>query len=200
MESKADYILRLKTELCEVSSQIEKLIMRTDQMGANIMPGYDELETALLTKQSSTEAKLTESLRSGDEMWDLVWNNVWDAVSGFNSKVTTEIKQDYDELEPALHAKQSALQSQIDKSIMSANEVWDEIWSEVGVVVEKLNCQAAAEIKLLVEELQALQAKQSALQEKLHDLLISGDKVWNVVKEVTDAMVDGPHKSKEFLT
>lgn len=47
MASNADYKLRLKTELSEVSSEIGKLI-ESDQVSAETKQGYDELETALL--------------------------------------------------------------------------------------------------------------------------------------------------------
>ncbi len=192
MESKADYIQGLRNQLSEVGSEIGNLIASNDRLAVKIKQGFDEIETALLARQSATEAKLAESSMSGDEVWDLVWDNVWDAVKEFNSKVTTEIKQDYRELEPTLKAKQSELQIQLHESTMSGdaiwNEVWGEVWNVVQVVVEKLNRQAAAEIKQIGEVLEALEVKQSDLQAKLHELLISGDEVWNVVKEVTQGM------------
>jgi len=46
MESKAQYIKRLKNELNEVGSEIEKLIVKTDKISLEIKQGYDEIETA----------------------------------------------------------------------------------------------------------------------------------------------------------
>jgi len=191
MERKAQYIIRLKTELNEVGSEIEKLIVRTDKISLEIKQGYDEIETALQDKQSLAQAKLRDSLMSGNEVWDFAWNNVWDAVNEFNCKATTEIKQDYKELEPALQAKQSALQERFHESIMSGDEVWDEVWNVVWNVGEEFNRKAAIEIKKVGEELEALLAKQSVLKSKLHEILVSGDEVWNIAKEVTNAMVKG---------
>ena len=193
MERKAQYKQRLKTELSEVGSEINKLIGRTDKIAVEIKQSYDEIETVLQDKQSLAQIKLRESLMSGNEVWDLVWDNAWDAVKEFNRKATPAIKQDYKELEPALQAKQLALQKQLHESIMSGDEVWDEVWNEVWNVVWRVggefNRKAAIEIKQVGKELEALLAKQSALQSKLHELLISGDEVWNVAKEVTTAMV-----------
>ena len=188
MESKAQYKLRLQTEISELSSEIGKLIVRTE-MAAESKQRYDEIETTLLDKQSSTQAKLGESSLSRDEVWNLVWDNVWDAVKEWNRKAATDGKQDYKEIEPALQAKQSALQEQLPESIMSGDEVWEEVWSEVWGVVQEFNRKAAIEIKQISEELKVLFAKQSALQEKLHELLVSSDEVWNVLKEVSNVIV-----------
>ena len=92
MESKADYIRKLKSELSQVGSEIEKLIVRTDKMSVEIKHSYDDLETALLAKQSATQAKLSETSMSGDLVWDLVWGNVWDAVKELNRTTTSEIR------------------------------------------------------------------------------------------------------------
>ena len=139
------------------------------------------------------QAKYRESLMSGNEVWDLVWDNIWDAVKEFNRKATPEIREDYKRMEPALQAKQSALQAQIDESIMSGDEVWDvvwnEVWNEIWSIGEEFNRKAALEIKQDDQEFDSLLAKQLVLQSKLHKSLISGDKVWNVVKDITNAMV-----------
>lgn len=201
MESKAVYKLRLKAELSEVGNEIEKLIVRTDQVAENIKQGYDVLEDGLLAKQSSTQANLSKSSISRDEAWDLVWDNVWDEVKKFNRQATPEIKQDYNKLEPALQAKQSALQLQFHESLMSANEVWHEVWNEVWYevkgIVEEMNRQATTELMQVGEELEALLVKQSALQAKLHELLMSDDEAWNVLKDVTHAMVERTSSNTE---
>ncbi|HWP98003.1 MAG TPA: hypothetical protein VN426_14255 [Syntrophomonadaceae bacterium] len=192
MERKADHILKLKTELSELGSEIEKLIVRADKVGVEIKQGYDEMETALQAKQSWTQARLGESLMSGDEVWQLIWDNVWDALKEFNHKAAIEIKQEYKELEPALKAKQAALQVQLHGSTMSGDEVfkelWNEIWNEFWGVVEGADRKAATEIKQVRGELEALEAKQSVLLAKMQEL--SGDEVWNVVKDVTHGMVE----------
>jgi len=193
MERKTQYEQRLRTELSEVGSEIEKLIVRTDKIAAEIKQGYDEVQSTFEDKQELAQAKFRQSLMSGNEVWDLIWDNIWDAVKEFNRKATTEIKEDYKEMEPALQAKQAALQVQMDESVMSADEVWDvvwnQVWNEIWSIGEEFNRKAAIEIKQYNEEFEALLAKQSVLQSKLHESLISGDKVWNVVKEVTNAMV-----------
>ncbi len=193
MESKADYIQRLRKQLDEVGSEIGKLIARNDKVAVETKQGFDEIETALLARQSATEAKLAESSMSGDEVWNLVWDSVWNALKEFNSKATAEIKQDYKELEPALQAKQSALQIQIHEFPRSGNEVWieiwNEVWSQVWAVVEELDNKAAIEIKQVDKELNSLKVKQSDLQAELHKLLTSGDEVWNIAKEITHEIV-----------
>ncbi|MDD3889246.1 MAG: hypothetical protein PHR65_04925 [Syntrophomonadaceae bacterium] len=195
MERKAQYEKRLKNELSEVGSEIEKLIVRLDKLSVEIKQGYEEIENALLDKQSLVQPKLRESSMSGYAAWDLVWDNVWDAVKEFNRKATTDIKQNYKELEPALQAKQSALQSELDVSKMSGYEVWsavwNEVWNDVWGVIEVFNRKASIEIKQVGEELQALLVKQSALQSELHELLMSWDKPYNLLKGVTNAMVKG---------
>jgi Iap family predicted aminopeptidase len=191
METKTQYIKRLRTELRAVGTEIEQQIVQLDKLSGEIKQGYEELETALEDKQALAQAKLREASMSGNEVWDLVWDNVWDALKEFNRKATTEIKHDYKELEPALRAKQSALQKQLPESALLGDEIWDEVWNEVWRVGEEFNSKAAIEIKQVGEELQALLDKQLAVQSKLHEILVSGDKVWNVVKEVTNAMVKG---------
>lgn len=191
METKTQYIKRLKTELREVRTEIEQQIGKLDKLSLEIKQGYEELETALEDKQALAQAKLREVSMSGNEVWDLVWDNVWYALKEFNRKATTEIRHDYRELEPALRAKQSALHKQLPESALAGDEIWDEVWNEVWSVGEKFNSKAAIEIKQLGDELQALLDKQLALQSKLHEILVSGDEVWNVVKEVTNAMVNG---------
>ncbi len=189
MERKAQYKQRLKTELSEVGSQIDKLIVWNDNRAVEIRQGYDEIETLLQARQSFVQTKLCKSLMSGTEVWNLVWDNVFDAVKEFNRKATPVIKQDYKELEPALQVTQLALQEQLHESKMSGDEVWDEVWEVVWSVGKEFNRKAAIEIKQVGKELEVLLAKQLALQEQLHELLISGDEVWNVVTKVTDAMV-----------
>jgi len=184
MERKAQYKQRLKSELSDLGSEIDKLIVRTDKIAIEIKQGYDEIETALQNKQSLAQAN-RESLISGNEVWDLVWN----AVEEFNRKATTEIKHDYKELEPALKAKQLALQEQLPESIVSGDEVWDEVWNVVWSVGREINRKATKELRQIGKQLEALLVKQSALQSELHELLLSDDEVWNVVKEVTNAMV-----------
>lgn len=189
METKAQYKRRLKTELGEVGSEIEKLIVRTEKMAADIKQGYDEIETALQDKKSSTQVKLGDLSLTRDEVWNLVWDNACDAVKEWNRKAATEDKQEYRQLDPALQARQSALQEQLHESIMSGDEVWEDVCSEIWGVVQEFNHQAAIEIKQISEELEALLVKQSVLKAKLHDLLVAGDEVWNVVKEVGNAIV-----------
>jgi DNA-binding protein YbaB len=193
LERKTQYQQRLKTELSEMSREIQKLIARIDKIAAEIKLGYEEVETSFEDKQTLVQTKLRESLMSGNEIRDLVWNNVWDAVKEFNRQATTEIKEDYKELEPALKAKQSALRAQLDEPIMSGDEVldevWNEVWNEIWSIGEEFNRKSTLEIKQLNEGFEALLVKQAALQSKLHESLISGDKVWNVVKEVTNAIV-----------
>ena len=195
MESKAEYKARLKTELRQVGSEIDELITKTDKIAAEIMQGYEEIETDLLDKQSETLAKLKESSLSKDEVWALVWDNVGDAVKEFNLQAITKIRQDYKELGPALQAKQAALQKQFHESAIAGEEAWAEIWNavwnEVWNIAEELNRQAAIEIKQISEEFEALFVKQAELQAKLHELLVAGDEVWTVLKDVGKAIVKG---------
>lgn len=192
MESKADYKLRLKSELSEVGKEIEKLIVNTDKVSLEIKQDFDKLENALLAKQSLTQAKLKELLMPGDEVWSLIWDNVWDVVNESNHEAASKINHDYKELEPALRAKQSALQRQLHESKIPGDEVWNEVWTEVWTdfwgVVDEVDRKAATKIKQAGEELKSLAIKQSVLQAKLHEVLMSGDDVWNVVKEVSNAM------------
>ena len=195
MESKAEYKARLKTELRQVSSEIDKLITKTDQIAAEIKQGYEEIETDLLDKQSETLAKLNELSLSKDEIWALVWDNVGDSVKEFNLQATKKIREDYKELEPALQSKQAALQKQFHESAAVGEEAWAEIWNavwnEVWNIAEELNRRAELEIKQISEEFEALFVKQAELQAKLHELLVAGDEVWTVLKDVGNAIVKG---------
>ena len=132
---------------------------------------------------------------SGEEVWHFVWDNVWDAVKGVDLKTTSDFKHNYKELEPALQAKQSAQQVKLQVSKMSDDQVWTSVWTSVWNVIWGLigefKCQAAIEIKQAGEELQPLLDKQATLQTELHDLLMSGDEFYNVLKGATNAMVKG---------
>lgn len=195
MENKPQYIRRLRTELSELGTEIEKQIARLDKLSAEIKQGYGKLETPLADKETLTQNKLLESLMSGDEVWQFVWDNVWDAVQEFKLQATAEIKQNYKELEPALQAKQSALQGQLQVSKMSGKEVWNAIWNAVWnavwSVIEEYNRQAAIEVKQVGEELQPLLDKQATLQSELHDVLMSGDAFYNVLKGTTESLAKG---------
>lgn len=192
MERKEEYIQKLKSELGDVGVEIEKLVVRSNKVAVEIKQAYDELEASLQAKQSSTKANISESM-SVDEVWDLVWSNVWDGVKEFD-KTPTEIKQYYKELEPTLHLKQLELQVELHESVMSGDEVltelWNEVWDAFWAVVEEVDRQAAAEMKQIGEELEPLELKQSALQAKLHEVLVMGDEVWNVSKEITNAIAE----------
>ncbi|HWQ74566.1 MAG TPA: hypothetical protein VN441_04570 [Syntrophomonas sp.] len=193
MERKEEYILKLKSELADVGIEIEKLIARSDKVTVEIKQAYDGLETALQTKQLSTKATVIESM-SVDEVWDLVWSNVWNAVEEFDGKTPTEVKQHYKEVEPALKLKQLELQVELHESVLSVDEVlieiWNEVWEAFWGVVEEVDSEAAIKIKQIGVELEALELKQSALQAKLHEVLMMGDEVWNVSKEITKAIVE----------
>ncbi len=192
MKSKAEYMQTLKTRLGEISGEMEKLIARIDRLTEKTGQGFDAIESVLRSRQSWTKSKLDESAFSADEVWTLVWDSVGDAMKEFDSQATVEIREDYQELAPALKTKESALRAEFAGSKMTGDEVWSEIWSQVWnvaqFIVEKLNVQASAEIKQIDQELEALTAKQSALQQELHEMLISGDKVWNVVKEISQGL------------
>lgn len=193
MERKEEYILKLKRELGDVSIEIEKLIVRSDKVAVEIKQAYDELETSLQAKRTSTKANISESM-SVDEVWDLVWSNVWDVVNEFYRKEPTEEKQYYKELEPALKLKQLELQVQLHESVMSGdevlNEIWNEVWDAFWGVVEEIDRQAAIEIKHIGAELEELELKQYVLKTKLNEVMIMGDEAWNVVKEITTAIVE----------
>lgn len=195
METKPQYIKRLRTEVSEVGSEIEKQIGRLNKLSAEIKQGYEELEMPLEDKQELAYSKISELSMSGDDAWQFAWDNIWDAVKEYKLKATTEIKQNYKELEPALQAKQSALQVQLPVSKMSGDEVWDAVWNEVWNVVwrviEEYNRKAAIEVKQAGEELQPLLDKQAALKSQMHDVLMSEDAFYNVVKGTTTAMVKG---------
>jgi len=195
METKPQYMKRLRTELTELGGKIEEKIASLDKLSAEIKQGYEELENPLADKQALTEVKLQESLMSGDEVWHFIWDNVWGAVKGFNRQATTESQRNYQELESALQARQSALQAQLQLSKMSGEEVWDAVWKAVWnvvwSVVEEFNRQKSIEVKQVGEELQPLLDKQAALQSELHEVLMSGDAFYNVLKGTTSAMVEG---------
>lgn len=194
MDRKEEYILKLKSELGEISSEIEKLIIRIDKIGLATKQGYDEWESTFKAKQALTQTKLSELSISGDKAWALVWDNVWDGIKEFNGKASVEIKQVYQEVEPILQAKYSTLRAQLDEPTMTAdeilNEVWNEIWDGFWSVVEEVDRKTVTELNLLGEELEALKDKQAGLQTRLHELLISGDEVWNVSKEITRSIVE----------
>lgn len=194
MERKADYILKLKSELNEVDNEIDKLVIRSDKIAVEIKQGYDAMETALRKQQSSTQDIISESLMLPDEVWGLVWENVWAAINEFNSQAATDIKLLFQELEPSLKSKQSVIQEQLDESEITAdeicNEIWNEVWNEFWNSVGEIDRQAAIEIKQLGEQLAALALKKSALTTEIHELLITGDEAWNVSKEITRAMVE----------
>jgi hypothetical protein len=193
MERKEEYILKLKSELGDVGVEIEKLVVRSNKVAVEIKQAYDELEASFQAKQSSTKANISKSM-SVDEVWDLVWGSVWDVVKEFDCEDPTEIKQYYKELEPALHLKQLELQVELHESVLSGDEVltelWNEVWDAFWGVVEEVDRQTATEMKQIGEELEALELKQSALQAKLHEVLVMGDEVWNVSKEITNAIVE----------
>ncbi|MEN6388788.1 MAG: hypothetical protein ABFD04_00085 [Syntrophomonas sp.] len=193
MERKADYILKLKSELNEVDSEIGKLAIRSDKLAVGIKQGYDTMETALRAQQLSTKEILSESL-PGDEAWDLVWENVWSAIKEFNSQVATDINRLFQELEPSLKSKLPEIRGQLDDSEITAdeiyNEIWNEVWNEFWNVVEEIDRQAAIEIKQVGEQLEALELKKSALTTEIHELLMTGDEAWNVSKEITRSIVE----------
>jgi len=195
METKAQYIKRLRTEITEVGSEIEKQIVKLDKLSVEINQGYENIETTLADKQELTKAKLRLSLMSVDEVWNFVWDNVWDAVKEFELKATSEIKHNYEKLEPALQAKQSALRVKLQVPKMSGDQVltsvWTAVWNVIWGLIEEFKRQAAIEVKQVGDELQALLDKQLTLQTELHELLMSGDEFYNVLKGTTNAMVKG---------
>ncbi|MEQ8173956.1 MAG: hypothetical protein ABRQ26_02715 [Syntrophomonadaceae bacterium] len=194
MERKAEYILKLKSELKEVDSEIGKLVIRSDKITVEIKQGYDAMETALRNQQSSTREILSESLMSGNEAWDLVWKYVWSAIKEFNSQAATDINLQFKELELSLKSKQSEIRRQLDDSEITAdeiyNEIWNEVWNEFWNVIEEIDRQAAIEIKQVGEQLEALTLKKAALTTEIHELLMTGDEAWNVSKEITRSMVE----------
>lgn len=195
METMPQYIKRLRTEHTELGTEIEKLIGRLKRLSLEIKQSHEELETAIADKKALTLANLQESLISGEEVWDYVWNNVWDAFTKFEFQAITECKPNYKELEPALRAKQLSQQLKIQVSKMSADEVcnavWDVVWYIVWSLIEGYNRKATIEAKQVGEELQTLLNKQATLQAELHEVLISGDGFYNVLKETGNAMVEG---------
>lgn len=194
MERKADYILKLNSELKEVDSEIGKLVIRSDKIAVEIKQGYDAMETALQDQQSSTKEILSESLMSGDEAWDLVWEYVWSAIKEFNSQAATDINQQFQELGPSLKSKQSEMRGQLDEAEITVDElyseIWNEVWNEFWNVVNEIDRQAAIEIKQVGEQLEALALKKAALTTEIHELLVTGDEAWNVSKEITRSMVE----------
>jgi len=195
MENKPQYITRLRNELTELGSQIGKQIARLERLSAEIKLSYEELETSLAEKQAMTEAALQESLKSGDEVWHLVWDNTWEAVKEFALQAKAENKRIYTELESALQSQQSALQVKLPLPKMSGEDIWhaawNGVWNVVWSTVEDFNRQKAIEIKQVGQELQPLLDKQANLQSELHEVLISGDAFYNVLKGTTEAMVKG---------
>lgn len=195
METKPQYIKRLRTELSEVGSEIEKKIVKLNKLSVEIKQDYEMLETPLADKQELAQEIISEPLMSGDEVWNFVWDNVWAAIKDYKLNAATEIQQNYKELEPALQAKQAALQGQLQVSKMSGDEVWNAVWNSVWNVVwriiEKFNRQAALEVKQVGEQLQPLLDKQAALQSELHEVLMSGDEFYNILKETTTTMAKG---------
>lgn len=195
METKPQHIKRLRTDISEVGNEIEKKIAMLNKLSAEIKQGSEEIETPLADKQALAQAKISETLMSGDEVWHIVWDNVWEAVKEYKLNAAPGIQQNYQELEPALQAKQAQLQAQLQVSAMSGDEVWDAVWDAVWNVVwgviEDFNRQAALDVKQVGEDLQPLLDKQSALQSELHELLMSGDAFYNVLKGTTNAMVKG---------
>lgn len=193
MERKAEYILSLKTELSGVGNELKKIIERSDKVSAEITQCYDQLESTLRAKQSSSQKQLKESLTSG-EIWEIVWNNVWDAIKEFNCTVTIDIKCYYKDLETVLQVRQSELKTLLYDSEITSDEIWielwNEVWSEFWTVVEEVDRKAAIEIKQIGEELEALELKKSTLQAEIHELLTMSDEVWNVAKEITHAIIE----------
>jgi hypothetical protein len=195
METKPQYIKRLRTALIVVGKEIEHKIVQLDKISTEVKPGSEELENRLADKQALTQAKLSGSVMSGDEVWHLIWDNVWNAVKELKLTGSTNIKHDYEELETALQAKQSLAQLQTKVSRMAGDEawisVWNVVWNVVWSAIEGFNRQAALEVKKVGEELQALLDKQLALQTELHEVLMSEDAFYEVLKGTTSAMIDG---------
>ena len=195
METKPQYIKRLRNELAELGSEIGKQIARLERLSAEIKLSYEKLETSLAEKQALTQATLQESTRSGDEVWHLVWDNIWEAVKESALQVKAENKQHYKELESALQSQQSALQGKLQVPKMLGEDVWhavwNAVWNEAWSVVEEFNRQKAIEIKQVGEELQPLLDKQANLQAELHEVLMSGDAFYNILKGTTEAMLKG---------
>jgi hypothetical protein len=195
METKTQYIKRLRTALTVVGKEIEQKIVQLDRISTEIKRGSEELENRLADKQALTQAKLSESQMSGDEVWHLIWDNVWNAVKELKLKGSTNIKHNYEELESSLQAKQSLVQLQTKISRMAGDEawisVWNVVWNVLWSVIEGFNRQAALEVKKVGDELQALLDKQLALQTELHEVLMSEDAFYEVLKGTTSAMIDG---------
>jgi len=176
-------IKRLRTELAQVGKEIDKRIVRLDELSVEIKQGYEGVETVLADKQASAEAKFRKSLMSsGDEVWNYAWDCVWDAVKGIESQATTKNEHNYQELEPALLVRQSSLKKQLRLSEMSVDQVWTDVWTAVWIVFGGVNDQyrraATAEIGLVEEELQPLLDKQLALQMEIEELSKVGDGLW----------------------
>ena len=176
-------IKRLRTELAQVSKEIDKRIVRLDELSVEIKQGYEALETVLADKQALAEAKFRKSLMStGDEVWHYAWDSVGGAVKEIELQATTDKEHNYQELEPALQARQSSLKRQLQVSEMSVDQVWTEVWTAVWNVFGGINDEyrrtATAEVGLVGEELQTLLGKQLALQTEIEELSKSGDGLW----------------------
>jgi hypothetical protein len=173
----------LRTELTEVGKEIDKRIIRLDELSVEIKQGYEGFETVLADKQALAEAKFRKSLMSsGDEVWHYAWDSVWDAVKEIELKAATETEHNYRELEPALRARQTSLKGQLQVSEMPGDQVWTEVWTAVWIVFGGVNDEyrraATAEIGLVEEELQTLLDKQLALQTEIEELSKLGDGLW----------------------
>lgn len=195
METRPQYIKRLRNEISDVGSQIEQQIVRLDRLSVDIKQGYEVLETPFADKQALAQEIMSNTSMSGDEVWHFAWDSVWDAVKEYKLKATTEIQQNYKELEAALQGEQSVLQERLQPAKMPGDEVWDAIWKSVWnvvwMIIEEFNRQAAMEVKQVAEELKPLLDKQSALQAELHEALMSEDAFYNIIKETTNAILKG---------
>lgn len=180
MGTKSRSTKRLRTELAEVGKEIDKRIVRLDELSLEIKQGYEDLEGVLADKQAFAETKFRKSLMStGDEVWKYAWDSVWDAVKAIETQATTVSKHNYQELKTALQARQSSLKGQLLVSEMFVDQVWTDVWAAVWIVFGGVNDEyrraATAEIGLIGEELQPLLDKQLALQTEIEELSKVGD-------------------------
>jgi hypothetical protein len=183
MGSKSRATKRLRTELAEVCKEIDKRIVRLDELSAEIKRGYEGIESVLADKQALAEAKFRKSLMSsGEDVWNYAWDSVWDAVKAIKIRATTENEHDYQALEPALLAKQASLKGQLHVSEMFVDQVWTDVWTAVWIVFGGINDEyrraATAEIGRIGAELQPLLDQQLALQTEIEELSKSANGLW----------------------
>ena len=124
VETKSMQIKKLKSELADVSKEINERITKEEKMPTAGKQGYIEMKKIIANKQTESEIGFRKSLiSSGEEVWDFAWKSVWEAYNVFKCHATEETKNNYKKLEPALRSKQSHLKAALKVSEMSCDQV-----------------------------------------------------------------------------